>query len=142
MLFSASVAQREVTAGNARTIHELTDPSDRTAIYGYAASAEAREKRPEELRQFLTAVLRATAFMKSDRDWSMKFLKGYVRVPNDAFAAILQERIANLSPTGETQDDAVERAVALAARAWNAPNIMEVPIERVFTNEFLPDDGA
>lgn len=143
MLFSASVAQREVTAGNARTIHELTDPSDRTAIYGYAASGDAREKRPEELRLFLAAVLRATAFMKSDRDWSMRFLKGYVRVPDDGFAAILQERIiANLSATGETQAEAVERAVSLAARAWNAPGIIDVPTERIFTNEFLPDDGA
>ena len=118
MLFSASVAQREVTAGNARSVHELTDPSDRTALYGYAASAEAREKRPEDLRAFLAAVLRATAFMQSDRQWSMRFLKRYVRVPEDAFAAVLQDRIiANLSTTGETQADAVERAVALAARA-------------------------
>jgi NitT/TauT family transport system substrate-binding protein len=143
MLFSASVAQREVAAGNARTIHDLTDPADRTALYGYAASAEAREKRPEELRRFLLAVLRATAFMKHDRAWSMRFLKGYVRVPADPLAAILQDRIiANLSATGETQAGAVERAVALAARAWNAPGIIDVPTERVFTNEFLPDDGA
>ncbi|MBX9757985.1 MAG: ABC transporter substrate-binding protein [Beijerinckiaceae bacterium] len=143
MLFSASVAQREVAAGNARTILELTDPADRTAIYGYAASAEAREKRPEDLRRFLAAVLRATAFMKNDRQWSMRFLKTFVRVNDDSFAATLQDQIiANLSPTGETKADDVERAMALAARAWNAPALIEAPVERVFTNEFLPDDGA
>jgi ABC-type nitrate/sulfonate/bicarbonate transport system substrate-binding protein len=143
MLFSASVAQREVTAGNARIVHELTDPGDRTAIYGYAASAAARERRGEELRRFLAAVLRATAHMKKDRDWSISFLKSYVRVADDAFAAILHDRIvANLSNNGDTRIADVERAFALAARAWNAPALMDVPTAEVFTNEFLPDDGA
>ncbi|MFN3891487.1 MAG: ABC transporter substrate-binding protein [Beijerinckiaceae bacterium] len=143
MLFSASVAQREVAAGNARTLLDLTDPADRTAIYGYAASAEAREKRGEDLRRFLAATLRATAYMKKERDWSLRFLKTYVRVPDDAFAAILQDRIiANLSSNGETRVDDVERAVALAARAWDAPTLADMPAERIFSNEFLPDDGA
>jgi ABC-type nitrate/sulfonate/bicarbonate transport system substrate-binding protein len=143
MLFSASVAQREVTAGNARMILDLTDPADRTAIYGYAASAEAREKRGEDLRRFLAAVLRATAHMKQNREWSLRFLKGYVRVRDDAFAAILHDRIvANLSSNGETKVDDVERAVSLAARAWDAPAVVDVPVQQIFTNEFLPDDGV
>lgn len=143
MLFSASVAQREVTAGNARMILDLTDPADRTAIYGYAASAEAREKRAEDLRRFLAAVLRATAYMKQNREWSLRFLKGYVRVPDGAFAAILQDRIVhNLSANGETKIDDVERAVSLAARAWDSPALIDVPVQQIFTNEFLPDDGA
>ena len=143
MLFSASVAQREVAAGNARTLYDLTDPHDRTAIYGYAASGEAREKRGDELRRFLAAVLRATAHMKNDREWSVRFLKGYIRLPDEALASLLQDRIiANLSANGETKADEVERAVALAARAWNAPSVIEVPVERIFTNEFLSDDGA
>lgn len=143
MLFSASVAQREVAAGNARTILDLTDPADRTAIYGYAASAEAREKRGEDLRRFMAAVLRATAHMKQNREWSLRFLKSYVRVPDDAFAAILQDRIVdNLSANGETKVDDVERAVSLAARAWDAPAIIDVPAQQIFTNEFLPDDGV
>ena len=143
MLFSASVTQREVAAGNARLLLDMTEPADRTAIYGYAASAEAREKRGDDLRRFLAAILRATAYMKENRDWSLRFLKSYVRVPDDAFAAILHDRIiANLSSNGETKADDVERAVVLAARAWDAPAIMEIPVERVFTNAFLPDDGA
>lgn len=143
MLFSASVAQREVAAGNARTIHDLTASPDRTAIYGYAASGEAREKRGEELRRFLAAVLRASAHMKANRNWSVDFLKRYVRVPDDAFATILQDRIvAHLSPDGETRAGEVERAIALAARAWDAPKLMDVSAERAFTNEFLPDDGT
>ena len=143
MLFSASVAQREVAAGNARTIFDLTDAGHRMAVYGYAASAEAREKRGEDLRKFLAAVLRATAHMKSNRDWSLRFLKSYVRVPDDALAAILHDRIiANLSSNGETKAPDVERAISLAARAWDAPQMMDIAVEQVFTNEFLPDDGA
>jgi hypothetical protein len=81
--------------------------------------------------------------MKKDRDWSLNFLKTYVRVPDDAFAAILQDRIiANLSANGETRASEVERAIALAARAWDAPAVVDVAAERVFTNEFLPDDGT
>lgn len=143
MLFSASVTQREVAAGYARVLVDLTDPADRTAVYGYAASAEARDRRGEDLRRFLAAILRATAFMKQDRDWSLRFLKRYVRVPDDALAMILHDKIiANLSSTGETTADDTERAVMLAARAWDAPSIMDIPTERVFTNKFLPDDGA
>lgn len=143
MLFSASVAQREVVAGSARSVLSLTNPGDRTALYGYAASAAAREKRGEELRRFLAAVLRATLHMKEDREWSMRFLKTYVRVPSDKLADILQSRIIdNLSANGETRADDVERAVSLAARAWDAPALLDVPVESVFTNEFLPDDGA
>jgi NitT/TauT family transport system substrate-binding protein len=143
MLFSATVAQREVAAGNARVLLDLTGPTDRTAVYGYAASAAAREKQGDDLRRFLAAVLRATAHMKQDRDWSLRFLKSYVRVPDDTLAAVLQDKIiANLSSNGETKTQDVERAVGLAARAWDAPAILDVPTERIFTNEFLPGDGA
>jgi hypothetical protein len=66
-----------------------------------------------------------------------------VRVPDDTLAAVLQDKIiANLSSNGETKTQDVERAVGLAARAWDAPAILDVPTERIFTNEFLPGDGA
>lgn len=138
VLFSGAVAQREVVAGNARTLHDLTDPADRTAVYGYAASAAAVDARGDDLRRFLAAVLRATVHMQTDREWSLRFLKSHIKIQDDRLAAILQDRvIANLSATGETGADAVERAVALAARAWNAPAIVDTPLRTVFTNELL-----
>lgn len=138
VLFSAAVAQREVVAGNARTLHDLTDPADRTAVYGYAASTDAMERRGEDLRRFLAAVMRATTHMQRDEAWSLRFLKAYVKIPDDRLARILHERvIAHLSPDGETEPDAVERAVALAARAWNAPAMVETPVGAMFTNAFL-----
>ena len=138
VLFSAAVAQREVVAGNARTLHDLTDPADRTALYGYTASAEAMERRRGDLRRFMSAVLRATAHMQREEAWSLRFLKEYVKIPDDRLARILHDRvIAHLSTDGETEPDAVERAVALAARAWNAPAMVETPVSAMFTNAFL-----
>jgi len=141
VLFSAAVAQREVVSGYARTIHDLTNPGDRTALHGYSASMDAQEKRGEEIRAFLASVLQATEHMKKDRAWSMRFLKSFVKVGDDRLAEILQDRIvANLSQNGATNADAVERSVALAGRAWNAPAVADMSVEAVFTNRFLPEE--
>lgn len=143
VLFSAAVAQREVGAGNARTILDLTDLGDRTAIYGYSASAAAIEKRPEDLRAFLAAVRRATEYMKANREWSVRFIKSYVKVDNEDFAEMLHDRVvAELSASYRTRTEAVERALALAARAWDAPGLLELDPASVFTNQFLPGDGT
>lgn len=140
VLFSASLAKREVVAGNARVVHELTDPGDRTAVYGYAALTEVIERRPEDLRRFLAAVWQATAHMQNNRDWSVRFLKEFVKASDDRLAPILHDQvIANLSLTGETDAEAVERATALAARAWNAPALVDTSATDVFTNALLRD---
>jgi len=141
VLFSAVVAQREVVSGYARTIHDLTDPADRTALHGYSASREAREKRGGEIRAFLAAVLQATEHMKKDRAWSTRFLKSFVKVGDDRLSEILHDRIVvNMSDTGATFPDAVERGLALAGRAWNAPDVADMAAEAVFTNRFLPEE--
>lgn len=138
LLFSAAVAQREVFAENARTILELSADDDRTAIYGYATSEAALQARSEDLRAFLAAVRRATAHMKADRPWSVRFLKTFIRVNDNQLAELLHDHVvARLSETGESKPEAVERALALAARAWNTPALADLPAERVITNELL-----
>lgn len=141
ILYSATVAQREVASGNARTILDLTDLGDRTAIYGYSASRKMRETRGDDLRAFLAAVHRAAAHMKSDKAWSLRFLRAFTSVNDPALGQILFERVVrHLSTDGVSHGQEVERGLALAARAWNAPALTELDPAVIFTNEFLTVD--
>ncbi|MDB5569622.1 MAG: hypothetical protein JWN93_805 [Hyphomicrobiales bacterium] len=141
-LFSAAVAQREVVAGNARTLLDMSDAPDRTAIYGYSASAKARDAKSDELRAFMAALHRATQHMQADRDWSVRFIKSFIKVNDTRLAELLHDRVvAKLSPDGESDEDAVARALALAARAWNAPALADLAATRVFSNSYVSRDG-
>jgi ABC-type nitrate/sulfonate/bicarbonate transport system substrate-binding protein len=138
LLFSAAVAQREVFSENARTILELSADEDRTAIYGYATSEAALEKKGPELRAFFEALRRATVAMQTDRVYSVRFIRQFIRVNDNQLAELLHDRVvARLSKTGESRPDSVARALSLAARAWDAPALADMPPERVFTNELL-----
>ena len=141
VLYSASVVQREVANGNARTILDLTDLADRTAIYGYSASRAMRETRGEDLRAFMSAVRRAAAHMKNDRAWSLRFLRSFANVNDPVLAEILFDRVVSrLSTNGFSNPEEVQRGLALAARAWNAPVLADLDPETIFTNEFLSPD--
>jgi len=141
VLYSATVAQREVTSGNARTILDLTDPADRTALYGYSASRRMREARGDDLRAFLGAVHRAAAHMKNDKAWSLRFLRTFTSVNDPALAEILFERVVRyLSTDGASQPEDVARGLALAARAWNAPVLADLDPAMIVTNVFASPD--
>lgn len=141
VLYSATVAQREATSGNARTIFDLTDPADRTALYGYSASRKMREARGDDLRAFLGAVHRAALHMKSDKAWSLRFLRTFTSVNDPALAEILFERVVRyLSTDGASQPEDVARGLALAARAWNAPVLADLDPATIVTNVFLSPD--
>lgn len=141
VLHSATVAQREVVTGNARTILDLTDPSDRTAIYAYSASRKMRETRGEDLRAFIGAVHRAAAHMKSDKAWSIRFLRAFTSVNDPALGEILFERVVrHLSTDGVSHPEDVARGLALAARAWNAPVLADLDPATIATNSFLSPD--
>lgn len=141
VLYSATVAQREVVSGNARTILDLTEPADRTALYGYSASRNMREARGDDLRTFLGAVHRAAAHMKSDKAWSLRFLRTFTSVNEPELAEILFERVVHyLSTDGASQPEELARGLALAARAWNAPALADLDPAMIFTNAFLSPD--
>ncbi len=141
VLYSASVVQREVASGNARTILDLTDLADSTALYGYSASRAMREARGDDLRAFLSAVHRAADYMKHDRAWSLRFLRTFANINDSALAEILFDRVVSrLSTNGVTEPEEVRRALALAARAWNAPVLADLDPETIYTNEFLSPD--
>ncbi len=143
LLFSAAVAQREVVAGNARTLLDLSNGADRTAIYGYSASRQAREMQGTELRALMGALNSATRHMQANRDWSVKFIRSYIKVSDGRLAEQLHDHVvAKLSSDGESDEEAVARTLALAARAWNAPALADLEPQRVFTNAFLSRDGT
>jgi len=137
VLYSAAVALREVSSGNARKLFDLADPSDRTAIYGYSAAAAMREGRGAQLRAFLAGAHRALAHMKADRPWTVRFLRGYVNASEQALAeSLFDQVIARLSDDGASDADSVRRGLTLAARAWNAPALADLDPAAVFTNDF------
>jgi ABC-type nitrate/sulfonate/bicarbonate transport system substrate-binding protein len=135
------VVRREAASGNARTILDLTDLADRTAIYGYSASRAMRETRGEDLRAFMSAVHRAAAHMQNDRAWSLRFLRTFANITDSGLAESLFDQVVNrLSTKGVSDPEEVRRGLSLAARAWNDPMLADIDPELVYSNEFLSPD--
>ena len=141
VLYSASVVRREAASGNARTILDLTDLADRTAIYGYSASRAMRETRGDDLRAFMSAVHRAAAHMQNDRAWTLRFLRTFANITDSGLAESLFDQVVNrLSTKGVSDPEEVRRGLSLAARAWNDPMLADIEPELVYSNEFLSPD--
>lgn len=139
VVFSAIVTNREMAAGQARSILELTDIMEPTIADAYVASAEMMEKRPADLRAFLAATLKGLEYMKANRAWSLAFLKDFAKIEDQQILELLQDKIIPRIPADGRIDRAwVDGGLKLAARAWDVPELMKVDSSAVFTNEFLP----
>ena len=139
VVFSAILTNREMTAGHARSILELTDIMEPTIADAYVASQEMMEKRPADLRAFLAATLKGLEYMKANRDWSLAFLKEFSKIDEESILALLQDKIVpKISADGRIDAAWVEGGLKLAARAWDVPELLKVDASTIFTNEFLP----
>ena len=79
--------------------------------------------------------------MKNDRAWSLRFLRSFASINDPALAEILFDRVVSrLSTNGVSVQDEVQRGLALAARAWNAPVLADLDPQMIYANEFLTPD--
>lgn len=139
IVFSAMITLREVEAGQARSLLDLTKEMPPTLANVYTASQDMIDKRSQELRATLGAIYEGLAYMRTNRAWALAYLKEFAKSDNEK----LNERLYNqvikeLSPDGQIEKAWIETGLRLAARAWNMPDLAKVDPATLFTNEFHP----
>lgn len=139
IVFSALITLREIDAGRARSLIDLSNEMPPTLANVYTASQDMMEKRPQELRGALAAIYEALAYMRQNRDWTLTYLKEFAKSDNEKLNAQLYENvIKNLSPDGRIDRQWIADGLALAARAWDMPDLVKANPDALYSNDFHP----
>jgi NitT/TauT family transport system substrate-binding protein len=139
IVFSALITLREIDAGQARSIIDLTTEMPLTLANVYVASQEMIDKRPQELRAALAAIYEALAYMRQNRDWTLGYLKEFAKSDNERLNEQLYNHvIKELSPDGRIDKTWIANGLALAARAWDMPDLVKADPEALYSNDFHP----
>jgi NitT/TauT family transport system substrate-binding protein len=139
IVFSALITLREIEAGHARSLIDLSTEMPPTLANVYTASQEMIDKRPQDLRGALAAIYEALAYMRQNRDWTLGYLKEFAKSDNEKLNAQLYEHvIKELSPDGRIDKAWITNGLALAARAWDMPDLVKVDADAIFSNDFHP----
>jgi NitT/TauT family transport system substrate-binding protein len=139
VVFSAMITMREVEAGQARLLLDLTKEMPPTLANVYTASQDMIDKRPQDLRATLGAIYEALAYMRANRDWTLTYLKEFAKSDNEKLnEALYNHVIRELSPDGHIEKAWIETGLGIAARAWNMPELTKVDASALFSNDFHP----
>jgi NitT/TauT family transport system substrate-binding protein len=139
IVFSALITLREIEAGHARSLIDLTSEMPPTLANVYTASQAMIDKRPQELRGALAAIYEALAYMRQNRDWTLGYLKEFAKSDNEKLNAQLYEHvIKELSPDGRIDKAWIANGLSLAARAWDMPDLAKADADAIFSNDFHP----
>jgi NitT/TauT family transport system substrate-binding protein len=139
IVFSALITLREIDAGQARSLIDLTSEMPPTLANVYVASQEMIDKRPQELRAALAAIYEALAYMRDNREWTLGYLKEFAKSDNARLNAQLYDHVIKvLSPDGRIDKAWIANGLALAARAWDMPDLAKADAEALYSNDFHP----
>jgi NitT/TauT family transport system substrate-binding protein len=139
IVFSALITLREIDAGQARSLIDLTSEMPPTLANVYVASQEMIDKRPQELRAALAAIYEALAYMRANRDWTLGYLKEFAKSDNARLNEQLYDHVIKvLSPDGRIDKAWIANGLALAARAWDMPDLAKADTEALYSNDFHP----
>jgi NitT/TauT family transport system substrate-binding protein len=139
IVFSALITLREIEAGHARSLIDLSNEMPPTLANVYTASQDMIDKRPQELRGVLAAIYEGLAYMRENRDWTLGYLKEFAKSDNERLNVQLYEHvIKQLSPDGRIDKAWIGNGLALAARAWDMPDLAKADADALFSNDFHP----
>jgi NitT/TauT family transport system substrate-binding protein len=139
IVFSALITLREIEAGHARSLIDLSHEMPPTLANVYTASQDMMDKRPQELRGALAAIYEALAYMRDNREWTLGYLKEFAKSDNDKLNVQLYEHvIKQLSPNGQIEKQWIANGLALAARAWDMPDLAKADPDALYSNDFHP----
>lgn len=142
-LTSSLLGLREVTGGRARVVLDLGADPKPYLVSAFVASAAMMETRPQDLRAFIAATVRALAYMKAERKWSVDLIRDYARIADTAFAESLHDNVIAAMPADAASDPvSFQDALDLAARAWSQPGLTRTDIAPLYTNEFVVNPAA
>jgi NitT/TauT family transport system substrate-binding protein len=139
IVFSALTTQREILSGRARLLVDIGREMPPTLANGYVSSQAMIDKRPAELRATIAALLEAAAYMRANRQWTLDFLKEFAKSDDAALnEALYKQVVEQISADGRTDPAWIETGLKLAARAWDVPELANMDVRTLYTNEFLP----
>jgi NitT/TauT family transport system substrate-binding protein len=142
LVFSALTTQREILSGHARLLLDVGKEMPPTMANGYVATQEMMEKHPVELRATLAALLEASAYMRANKQWTLDFLKGFAKSDDSALIEVLYKQLVdNISRDGNIDAKWIETGLKFAAKAWDQPELDNMNVETLYTNEFLPKNS-
>ena len=138
ILSSALIGLREAASNRAQIVFDLGVDRAPFLVSGYVASTRMMEMRERDLRAFLNAVFQAQLHMRNDRKWAIDLLREYARIGDNAYAEQVYDRVvAQMSADPQTNPDTLREALELAARAWKQPELAGLPVQPLYTNEFV-----
>jgi hypothetical protein len=77
--------------------------------------------------------------MRDNRAWTLGYLKEFAKSDNEKLNEQLYSHvIRELSPDGRIEKAWIQNGLALAARAWDMPDLAKANPDVLSTNEFLP----
>ena len=139
IVFSALTTQREILSGRARLLVDIGKEMPPTLANGYVASQAMIDKRPADLRATLAALLEAAAYMRANRQWTLDFFREFAKSDDAALNETLYKQVVEqISPDGHINPAWLESGLKLAAQAWDVPELNNVDVQTLYSNEFLP----
>ena len=77
--------------------------------------------------------------MRDNRAWALGYLKEFAKSDNEKLNEQLYSHvIRELSPDGRIEKSWIENGLALAARAWDMPDLAHADPDALYSNDFHP----
>ncbi|MDA1323746.1 MAG: ABC transporter substrate-binding protein [Proteobacteria bacterium] len=102
----------------------------------WVAAQSFIDSKPQAVKGFLEAIMKATKHMQENRAFALMFIKKFTGEKKDSTVAVAYEAIIKNATTDGMMDDAtLKRSLGLAALA----GIKDLPpVDQLFTSQFLP----
>jgi NitT/TauT family transport system substrate-binding protein len=131
-----NLSYRMTLGGEARSLVDFGASMEPNLPEVWVASQAAIDGKPEMVRRFLEAVMKATKHMQDNRAFGIDYIKKYTKEENDKAVELAYESITRNSPTDGVFTEAVlKRSLELAALA----GVTGIPdVKELYTDKFMP----
>ena len=131
-----SLALRLLVSGEGRSLIDFGKEMEPTLPDSWAATQKFIDEQPQLLAASLKSIFKATAYMQRNRDYSLKYVKAFMKETDDQFVqAVYDVVIMALTTDGMIRPEWLESSMKLARFG----GITDLPSnEEVFTGRFVP----
>jgi NitT/TauT family transport system substrate-binding protein len=128
-----------VATGEARSLMDLGKEMEPTLPDVLVASQEMMDKRPQAVRSTLAAIYKTVNYLRTNRDWALKYLKDFTEEKDDKVNVLTYEQVVvPLSQDGIVKPEWITNSINIAAKVWGLDDLRRVKPDDIYTNAFLP----
>ncbi len=103
------------------------------------ASQQMLDKRPKQLRGVLHAFYKALGRICADRAWGLPFVKAFTKQTDDKVSKVTYDTVVcRQSRDGMIEPEWMTNSLAIAAKAWDMPDLAKMKPSDVYINKFIP----